>query len=109
MTIFGNGKQTRSFCHISDLVNGIVKLAETDYSMPINLGNPKEYTILELAQKIKILCNSKSEFVYKPLPEDDPHRRNPDISKAMKILNWEPKVKLEEGLKKVIEWFKHEI
>uniref|UniRef100_A0A7C6AFZ7 SDR family oxidoreductase n=1 Tax=candidate division WOR-3 bacterium TaxID=2052148 RepID=A0A7C6AFZ7_UNCW3 len=106
MTIFGDGKQTRSFCYISDLVNGIVKLAESDYHMPVNLGNPKEFTILELAQKIKKLCNSKSEFVYKPLPEDDPHRRNPDINRAKKILHWEPVIELDDGLKLVIEWFK---
>ncbi len=106
MTIFGDGKQTRSFCYISDLVNGIVKLAESDYHMPINLGNPKEFTILELAQKIKKLCNSKSEFVYKPLPEDDPHRRNPDITRAKKILQWEPVIELDDGLKRVIGWFK---
>lgn len=109
MTIFGDGKQTRSFCYISDLVDGIFKLAETDYSMPINLGNPKEFTVLQLAQIIKKLCNSKSEFVYRPLPEDDPHRRNPDISKARKILKWEPVVDLDEGLRLVIEWFKRNI
>lgn len=109
MTIFGDGKQTRSFCYISDLINGIVKLAESDYYMPVNLGNPKEFTILELAKKIKILCNSKSEFIYKPLPEDDPHRRNPDITKAKKLLNWKPVVELDDGLRRVIEWFKTKI
>lgn len=109
ITIFGDGKQTRSFCYISDLVNGIVKLAETDYSMPVNLGNPEELSISELAQKIKILCNSKSEFVYRSLPQDDPCRRNPDISKARTILNWEPKIKLDEGLKRLIEWFKERL
>ncbi|MEO0137103.1 MAG: UDP-glucuronic acid decarboxylase family protein [candidate division WOR-3 bacterium] len=106
ITIFGDGTQTRSFCYISDLIRGIACLAETDYPLPINLGNPKEFTILQLAQKIKILCNSQSTFIHKPLPEDDPHRRNPDITKAKKILKWEPVVDLDEGLKRVIAWFK---
>ncbi|MCX7995060.1 MAG: SDR family oxidoreductase [candidate division WOR-3 bacterium] len=106
ITIFGDGKQTRSFCYISDLVEGITRLARTDYPLPLNLGNPREFTILELARKIKELCNSNSEFVFKPLPEDDPHRRNPDINKAKKLLNWEPRIELEQGLKFVIEWFK---
>ncbi len=109
LTIFGDGKQTRSFCYVSDMVNGIAKLADADYPMPINLGNPNEFTIIELAQKIRSLTGSKSEFVYRPLPEDDPHRRNPDISKAKKILHWEPEVELEQGLMRVIEWFRERI
>jgi dTDP-glucose 4,6-dehydratase len=109
LTIFGDGKQTRSFCYVSDLVNGIVKLADADYPMPINLGNLNEFTIIELAQKIRSLTGSKSKFVYKPLPEDDPHRRNPDISKAKQILHWEPKIELEQGLTNTIEWFKNRI
>ncbi|MEO0206127.1 MAG: UDP-glucuronic acid decarboxylase family protein [candidate division WOR-3 bacterium] len=106
ITIFGDGNQTRSFCYVSDLIDGISRLAQTDYPMPVNLGNPNEFTILKLAQKIKKLCNSNSEFVYKPLPEDDPHRRNPDISKAKKILKWEPVIEIDDGLKRVIEWFR---
>ncbi|MGB9721264.1 MAG: UDP-glucuronic acid decarboxylase family protein [bacterium] len=106
ITIFGDGSQTRSFCYVSDLVKGITKLAETDYPMPINLGNPNEFTILQLAEKIKKLCDSKSKFIYKPLPEDDPHRRNPDITRAKKFLHWEPFIRLDDGLKIVIKWFK---
>uniref|UniRef100_A0A7V3RI09 SDR family oxidoreductase n=1 Tax=candidate division WOR-3 bacterium TaxID=2052148 RepID=A0A7V3RI09_UNCW3 len=106
ITIFGDGNQTRSFCYISDLIRGITRLAEIDYPMPINLGNPKEFTIIELARKIKELCNSNSEFTFKPLPEDDPHRRNPDITKARKILGWEPEIELDEGLRRVIDWFR---
>ncbi len=107
MTIFGDGNQTRSFCYISDLIRGIVELARTDYSMPVNLGNPNEFTVLELAQKIKKLCNSRSQFVFQALPEDDPHRRKPDITRAKELLKWEPEVDLETGLVKLIEWFKN--
>lgn len=109
ITIFGDGKQTRSFCYISDLIEGIVKLAESDYPMPVNLGSPEEFTILKLAQKIKSLCHSESSLIFKPLPEDDPHRRNPDITRAKEIINWTPKVKLEDGLKRVIEWFRKKL
>lgn len=107
MTIFGDGNQTRSFCYISDLIRGIVELTRTDYSMPVNLGNPIEFTVIELAQKIKKLCNSKSPFVFQTLPEDDPHRRKPDITRAKELLKWEPEVDLETGLIKLIEWFKN--
>lgn len=107
MTIFGDGNQSRSFCYISDLIRGIVELAKADYPMPINLGNPNEFTVIELAQKIKKLCNSTSPFVFQPLPEDDPHRRKPDINRAKELLKWEPKVELETGLGKLIEWFRN--
>ncbi len=107
ITIFGDGKQTRSFCYISDLIRGIVELAKADYSIPVNLGNPNEFTVLELAQKIKTLCNSRSQFVFQALPEDDPHRRKPDITRAKELLKWEPEVDLETGLVKLIEWFKN--
>ena len=106
LPIFGNGSQTRSFCYIEDMVRGIVKMAQTDYTMPMNLGNPKEFTILELAEKVIRLCDSKSKYKYFPLPEDDPKKRKPDISRAKKILKWEPRVGLEQGLRKVIEWFR---
>ncbi|MGQ9664527.1 MAG: UDP-glucuronic acid decarboxylase family protein [bacterium] len=106
MTIFGDGTQTRSFCYISDLIRGIVELTKTDYLMPVNLGNPDEYTILKLAQVIKKLCNSNSQFVFQPLPKDDPHRRKPDITRAKELLNWQPEVNLETGLVQLIEWFK---
>lgn len=105
MTIFGDGSQSRSFCYISDLVRGIAELAKADYPMPVNLGNPDEYTILELAQLVKKLCNSNSQFLFQPLPEDDPHRRKPDITRAKELLKWKPEVNLETGLMKVIEWF----
>jgi len=106
MTIFGHGKQTRSFCYISDLIEGLVKLMNSNFSEPVNLGNPEEITILELAKKIKELTNSKSRIVFKGLPIDDPERRCPDISLAKQKLNWQPVVDLEEGLLKTIEYFK---
>jgi dTDP-glucose 4,6-dehydratase len=107
ITIFGDGSQTRSFCYVSDLIDGIYRLAASDIHTPINVGNPaEEMTMLQLAQKIIELTGSKSEIVYKPLPEDDPKIRRPDILKAREYLRWEPKVSLEEGLKKTIEWFK---
>ncbi len=107
ITIYGTGDQTRSFCYISDLTSGLIKMMNSKYIGPTNLGNPAEITILQLAKKIKKLTNSKSNLIFKPLPEDDPTKRRPDISKARKLIGWIPKVKLEEGLKKTIEWFKH--
>ena len=105
ITVFGDGSQTRSFCYIQDLVNGIYKLMNSSLNEPINLGNPKEMSILELANKIKTLMGCKSKIILKPLPVDDPKVRQPDITRAKKILGWEPKVSLEQGLKKTIEWF----
>ena len=107
ITIYGDGTQTRSFCYVDDLINGMTKMMESPDGIigPINLGNPDEITILELAKKVIDLTNSKSKIVFKPLPEDDPKRRCPDISLARKILNWEPKVSLEEGLLKTINYF----
>ena len=106
ITIYGDGKQTRSFCYVSDTVDGLIKLMNSDCTKPVNIGNPNEMSILELAEKIKELINSKSEIVFKELPEDDPVRRCPDISKAKETLGWEPKISLEEGLERTIEWFK---
>ena len=106
LTVFGDGSQTRSFCYISDMVEGLYKLMLSDINEPINLGNPQEMTILDFAHKIIELTESKSKIVYKPLPQDDPKVRRPDISNARKLLKWEPKVGLEEGLNKTIEWFK---
>ncbi|MHB8276102.1 MAG: UDP-glucuronic acid decarboxylase family protein [Candidatus Humimicrobiaceae bacterium] len=106
ITVFGKGEQTRSFCYVSDLVEGIYRLISSDYHLPVNIGNPQEMTILELAEKIKSLCNSKSSIVYHELPADDPLVRRPDITKAKKILNWEPKINFDEGIQKTIEWFK---
>lgn len=107
LTVFGYGKQTRSFCYITDLINGIFRLMNSDINEPVNLGNPDEITVLELAEIIKKITKTKSEIVFKELPEDDPKVRCPDISKAKKELKWEPKIGLEEGLRKTIEQFKN--
>ncbi|MCK4376807.1 MAG: SDR family oxidoreductase [Actinomycetia bacterium] len=106
ITVFGDGNQTRSFCHVSDMIDGIYKLMMSDYVPPINLGNPNEITILELAKYIKKITNSKSKITFHPLPENDPKTRKPDISKAKKILGWEPKINFEKGMEELIEWFK---
>jgi len=106
ITVFGKGLQTRSFCFISDLVGGIYKLISSGYHLPVNIGNPQEMTILDLAEKIKKFCSSKSIIVYHELPEDDPLVRKPDITKARTILDWEPEINFDEGIKKTIEWFK---
>jgi len=108
LTIYGDGKQTRSFCYVSDLVTGIEKMMFTENltGEVINLGNPNEFTVLELAQMVIKLIGSKSEINYQDLPPDDPRQRKPDISKAKQLLNWEPTIALEEGLKPTIEYFK---
>ena len=106
LTIYGDGSQTRSFCYVSDLVEGLMRLMNGDYIGPVNLGNPGEYTILELAQKIQSLVNPSAELVYKPLPQDDPKQRKPDISKAQKYLNWQPAILLDQGLDLTISDFK---
>lgn len=106
LTIYGDGTQTRSFCYISDLIEGLFRLMQSDYKQPVNLGSDEEITVLELAEKIKTLTHSKSRLDFKPLPEGDPARRKPDLTIAKKILKWQPKISLEEGLKKTIEWFK---
>ena len=107
LTIFGDGTQTRSFCYVDDLIEGLIRLMQShdDFTGPVNLGKPGEFTILELADKVIELSNSKSEIIFKPLPSDDPKQRRPDISLAREILEWEPKVELEEGLKKTIAYF----
>lgn len=107
--IYGDGKQTRSFCYADDLVRGILKLMEVNYAAPLNLGNPSEFTMIELAGRVLKLTGSNSRVKYLPLPENDPQRRKPDITKAKTILGWQPQVKLEEGLKKTIEYFKKKI
>jgi dTDP-glucose 4,6-dehydratase len=106
LTIFGKGTQTRSFCYVSDLVDGLVRLSESDERYPVNLGNPVELTILDFAEAIRRLMGSKLDLVYEPLPDDDPRKRRPDISKAKKVLGWEPKVSLEEGLRETVEYFR---
>lgn len=107
ITIYGTGKQTRSFCYVSDLVNGLTKLLLSDFQGPMNIGNPNEMTVLELAERILKLTNSRSQTILRPLPEDDPKERKPDISLAKKYLNWEPTVSLQEGLEKTISWAKN--
>jgi dTDP-glucose 4,6-dehydratase len=106
LTAFGDGSQTRSFCYVSDLVDGIYKLLLSDYAQPVNIGNPDEITINEFAQEILKLTGSKSKVIYTPLPTDDPKQRRPDITKAKAILGWEPKVSRSEGLKLTLEYFK---
>lgn len=106
ITVYGEGRQTRSFCYVSDLIDGIYKLMVSGINEPVNIGNPEEHTILEFAEKIIRLAGSKSRIAFRELPVDDPHVRCPDIAKAVKEINWKPKVGLDEGLKKTIEWFR---
>ena len=105
LTIYGNGQQTRSLCYIDDMVEGLIKAMAAQRKHPINLGNPEEVTILQLANKIIELTNSKSEIVFKPLPKDDPKQRCPDITKAKQVLHWHPTISLDEGLKRTINYF----
>jgi dTDP-glucose 4,6-dehydratase len=106
LTIYGDGSQTRSFCYVSDLIEGIVLLSRSQEHLPVNIGNPDEWTILECAQEILAITDSKSEIILKPLPQDDPTRRRPDITRARTLLGWEPKVKLSQGLEKSLEYFR---
>jgi dTDP-glucose 4,6-dehydratase len=106
LTIFGDGTQTRSFCYVSDMVDGLVRLASSDERLPVNLGNPVELTILEFAERIRRLMGAELPIVFEPLPQDDPQKRRPDITKAKKVLGWEPKVNLEDGLRKTVEYFR---
>src|SRR3989441_4186657 len=109
MTVYGDGLQTRSFCYVSDLVEGIVRLLRSDYVEPVNCGNPNEVTILEFARRIKALTGSTSDIVFRPLPVDDPKVRQPDISRARSILGWEPRVSLEDGLRMTIDYFRERV
>ena len=109
VTIFGDGTQTRSFTYVSDLVDGVLRLMESDTNDPVNIGNPQEVTIEEIARTIIRLVGSKSQLVYRPLPVDDPKQRRPDITRARTILRWEPKIGLEEGLMKTIDYFKNKL
>jgi dTDP-glucose 4,6-dehydratase len=106
LTVFGEGKQTRSFCYVSDLVDGLVRLSKSEEREPVNLGNPVELTILEFAERIRRLVESDGALVFEPLPSDDPRQRKPDIAKARRVLDWEPKVTLEDGLRETIAYFK---
>lgn len=110
ITVYGDGRQTRSFCFVTDMVDGLIRMMQTDgFTGPVNLGNPIEFTILELAEKVIKLTGSRSEIVFKPLPQDDPVQRQPDISLAKSRLGWQPKVELEEGLKSTIAYFEERI
>lgn len=109
LSVFGDGTQTRSFCYVDDLVEGIVRLLNSDYSGPVNIGNPEEITINQFAQEILKITHSDSPIQYHPLPVDDPKQRKPDISLAQTLLHWEPKVNREEGLRKTLQYFSHQI
>src|SRR6059036_1131285 len=106
ITVYGDGTQTRSLCYVDDLVDGVVRLLEADYSQPVNLGTADEVTMLQLATRIRELCGSSSEIVFKPLPEDDPRQRRPDLTRARQVLGWEPKTSLEAGLVRTIAYFR---
>lgn len=106
LTVYGDGSQTRSFCYVSDEIEGIYRLMMSDYSLPVNIGNPEEHTILEFAEMILKMTGSSSNIVFRELPVDDPKQRRPDIGKARKLLGWEPKVSLEQGLKETIKYFR---
>ncbi len=106
ISVFGDGSQTRSFCYVDDLVDGIYRLLLSDYHLPVNVGNPAEITIKEFAEEIVALTGTSSKIIYEPLPKDDPKQRRPDITKAREILGWEPKVERSEGLRRTLEYFK---
>jgi dTDP-glucose 4,6-dehydratase len=105
-TIFGDGTQTRSFCYVRDLVDGLVRLALSDEIEPVNVGNPREMTMLEFAEAVRAAAGGGGRIIHKPLPKDDPKQRKPDISRARQLLGWEPRVPLEEGLRETIAWFR---
>lgn len=109
VTVFGDGSQTRSVCYVSDLIEGIYRLAMSDYTLPLNIGNPEEVTVLELANEIIALTKSSSKIVFRPLPQDDPKIRQPDITKAREVLNWEPKVGRKEGLMRTMDYFRKKL
>ena len=106
LSIYGDGSQTRSFCYVSDLIDGIVRLSKSDEAMPVNIGNPEEWTILECAEEVRAVTGSKDAITFKPLPQDDPLRRRPDITRARTLLGWEPKIRLREGLERSLEYFR---
>ena len=109
LTVYGNGLQTRSFCYVSDEVDGFLRLAKSDEHLPVNIGNPNEFTMLECARMVLKVTGSKSQIRYEPLPQDDPKQRRPDITKAQQLLGWEPKVDLETGLRKSLEYFQQAV
>jgi dTDP-glucose 4,6-dehydratase len=105
ITVYGDGKQTRSFCYVSDLIDGMLRLLDSNEHLPVNIGNPHEITILEFAERVRALTGGRVALTFRPLPQDDPKRRQPDITKAKKLLNWEPKVSLDEGLRLTLDYF----
>jgi len=109
ITVYGNGKQTRSFCYYSDLIEGIHRLLYSNVTTPVNIGNPDEFTIMQFAKMVITMSKTKAKIVHKPLPVDDPKVRQPDISFAKKRLKWQPKVKLEQGLKETLAWFSNQL
>jgi dTDP-glucose 4,6-dehydratase len=109
LTVYGNGNQTRSFCYVSDEVEGILRLSRSEEHEPVNIGNPTEFTILECAQQVLAVTQSKSRIRYEPLPVDDPKQRRPDISKAKRLLGWEPKIDLETGLRMSLDYFREAV
>jgi dTDP-glucose 4,6-dehydratase len=109
LTVFGDGSQTRSFCYVSDLIDGIFKLAMSDFHEPVNLGNPREMTINQFADEIIRITGTKSAIEYRPLPVDDPRVRQPDIARAKEVLGWQPRVDFEEGIKATIEYFRESV
>jgi dTDP-glucose 4,6-dehydratase len=106
LTVYGDGSQTRSFCYVSDEIDGFLRLSKSDEHLPVNIGNPNEFTILECAQQVLKVTGSKSKITYQPLPQDDPKQRRPDITKARQLLGWEPKIQLEQGLRMSLDYFK---
>jgi len=109
ITVYGDGSQTRSFCYVSDLIEGIYRLMQSDERFPVNIGNPQEITILEFAERIRALVGSDAPLIFKPLPQDDPRQRCPDISKARRLLQWEPKVNLDQGLRVTLDYFRQQV
>jgi dTDP-glucose 4,6-dehydratase len=109
ITVYGDGRQTRSFCYVSDLIEGIYRLMNSDEHEPVNIGNPQEITILEFAERIRKLLGSEVPIIFKPLPQDDPKQRCPDISKAKRLLGWQPRVNLDEGLRLTLEFFRQQV
>ena len=109
LTVYGDGSQTRSFCYVTDLVEGLIRLLRSDYDGPVNLGNPQELSVLECARKIIALTGSRSQLAFKPLPVDDPKVRQPDIGLARRLLGWEPRVSFEDGLKETIDYFREKL
>ena len=109
ITVYGDGKQTRSFCYVSDLIEGILRLLDSEEHLPVNIGNPHEITILEFAERVRALTGGHATLTFRPLPQDDPKRRRPDITKAKRLLKWEPKVSLDEGLRLTLDYFQKKL